>query len=476
MKRFPLLLAVLFLASASFAAMEKMCTVKVAGRTQLVQAAAKVGEFVNYPLGVMAGIAVMSEAVQEELGDCRLDAPILLVGYLDTARPDAKVDERDVEVAMVLPTTLNKAQFREKQFKVRERDGVIKFIEGEGEKPKYAVFSEDEQWVAVAESRELVSLAAGEIAAARMAMGDDIVQIETTQACMRQAELAAQKFCDENFDEDVDDALEYLKDMDGIKLALRVNDLGVDLHGAIRIRPDSAFVRMCVSPLAGDVLAFAPAGAQAACVSMVDGPAWDQAAALFAEMLDCAERNRLDLSWLKRETQGGNLLIELDSVALLDYYRDEAAHLEIDQDKLETEINAIADKMNQLQPGREYRPWGMAFSVKDRPAPVSPSAKLAKILPEIQGRSLNAASVFSLYGVIRAIAPDVLAAAPAEQKQTIRAVMMAFVDNQNGAVAGAAWREADDYQFILRVSADELRALSSVVSAVAGAASMQMFK
>lgn len=476
MKKFALLLAALCLASATFAVPEKMGSIKATGRAQLVQAATKVGEFVNYPLGVVVGIAVMSEAVEQELGECRIDAPILLLAYLDTAKADAEIDDDDLEAALVLPTTLNKAQFCAKQFKSRERDGIVKYIEAENGKPKYAIFSEDEQWVAVAESREIAQLAAGEFPAARSEMAGDLVQLELTRACMRRMEAAAQRFCDENFDEDMDDALEYIKDMDGIKLALLVNDLGVDLHGAIRVRPGSEFDRMSVSPLTGDVLAFAPAGAQSASVTMVDGPAFDRAGELVREMLASAERNRLDLSWLKRERQGDNLLLELDTVSLIGYLQDEAEQPTFDDKTFQAEIDAIAAKADQIQPGHEYRPWGMAFSVKNRPAPVSPSAKLARILPEVQGRSLNAAAVSSPYGIIRAVAPDVLAAAPDDVKPTIRAVMMAFADNQNGAVAGAAWRDADDYAFVLRVSADELNALSSVVSAVAGAISMQMFK
>jgi hypothetical protein len=476
MKKLSLLVAAMFVSALSLAEVEKVITVKVGGREQLIRTANKLGEFVGYPLGAIASMALMDESVSEELGDIRDDAPITGIIYLDSAK-QGEDDEENLQVALVVPTAVDKAQFIAKQFKHRERDGVIKFIESEGDEPKYVVFSEDEKWLAMAETRELALLAATDIPYASADMAGDVARMEIAPAGVRHIEASMERECDEKMDSELDEALDHIKAIERMEVAVRLNDLGLDLHGAMRLKPDTELDRMSRATIeGGDVFVFAPQGAVAAFATTVDEGAYRELESIVAETIAILERNQVDLSWLKRESADGKYLVEVDAAKLVAYLQNEEALAALDQEKIQAELEPLAARIEAVKGGDQYSSRALAISFKDRPASQSPAEKFARVLPEAQGKPLNFASVYSLYAIVRAVSPEVLKIAPEEQKPMIKAAMLSFADNENGAFAAAAWREEADYRFVLRVSADELRAVSSVVTACIGVFAKQQFE
>jgi len=103
----------------------------------------------------------------------------------------------------------------------------------------------------------------------------------------------------------------------------------------------------------------------------------------------------------------------------------------------------------------------------------SSSARFAATLPEAKGKKLCSATVLSLSALLQAIVPPMMATLPEKERAEI-APLLAFLPKETaGGIASMGWRENEEVRMMLRISADELKGISSAVTAVMAMESAQ---
>ena len=96
----------------------------------------------------------------------------------------------------------------------------------------------------------------------------------------------------------------------------------------------------------------------------------------------------------------------------------------------------------------------------------SAAARFAATLPEAKGKKLCSAGVLSLSALLQATLPPMMAIMP-EKERAEAAPMLAFLPKETaGGIATMGWRENEEIRMMLRISADELKGISSAVTAV----------
>ena len=96
----------------------------------------------------------------------------------------------------------------------------------------------------------------------------------------------------------------------------------------------------------------------------------------------------------------------------------------------------------------------------------SASARFAATLPEAKGKRLCSAGILSFSALLQAVVSPMMAALPEKERAEI-APMLAFLPKETaGGIASMGWRENEEIRMMLRISADELKGISTAVTAV----------
>lgn len=460
---------------AASAAWEQAGAIKVADPSAFTKAVAKLGEITgNQMLSAMTMEFFANPPGAEFFGPMRPGAAAMLPVFVDMAAFDKKGDEIDdpVGVALLYPVVRSKAKFLKAHPDAVETNGLFFVKVGPFfDEEAYVGFSPNGKWVAVSDKPWQVKDALAEIAEAEKPLGEDLVRVCVTEkgmAVLRKglADLAAEaKENNQPYDHNLETLLAGLANF---QMGLAVNDMGIDLHCAFKTIAGTEVAKLGTRPLSADPLAFASPNAIIASSSI--GFKEESLLKTWKTVEKILKRHGLEVSrFLKTKGSDDNLLaMTIDTPAYLKYLQGDAtnAFAKLDVEKLAADLMGINTSVGATPLQIAETPQKFSLTMIGYTPKFSPSARFAATLPEAKGKKLCSAGAFSFSVLLQAIVPPLMTTLPEEERAEL-APLMAFLPKETaGGVASMGWRENEELRGLLRISADELKGISSIVTAV----------
>lgn len=462
------------------AAVEKVATIQVADKNALIQAATAAGNLVGYPmLGMMATMGLAENPINAELGEFRPGESALGVVYVDIEKV-AKLDDVDDAFggfAFVYAPTKSKQDFLLSHEDAVETDGVIKF-----EKDAFLVYSEDGKWAAVGSSAEFAKNGLAEAAVVQKPLDGDFARLAVLKPGMKLYSMAIAEAMKEFEETGVSNVkamptlLATIEAIDSFDVSLGVNDAGLAVRGSFLPVAGSDLSKLCVKPLEGDALAFAPADAIIA-TSAAEGSGFDAAAGvgLYDGIVAAIKEGGVNTDWYKSASEGTTYKIVCDVAAAVKYFMSEegqTAAAAVDTNALQAKVQSLYNEdMCKINPAS--KPYSFSLSIPKTDSKASMSALFAKVLPEAAAKKPAAVSVYRYYSTIKALAPEFAALIPQDGNASlISAGISTLPTDDDAAIATAIYREGDSIAFSARASAQEIRGFTAVVNAIIAYAAM----
>ena len=459
-----------FVASAAW---ELAGTIKVADASAFTKAVAKLGEMTgNQMLGAMTMGFFANPPGAEFFGPMRPGAAAMLPVFVDMAALDKKEDGNDnpIEFAVLYPVVQSKAEFLKAHPDAVETNGLFLVKAGPFfEVETYVGFSPDGKWAATSDKPWQVKDALAEIAEAEKPLGGDLVRIcvaEKGMVALRKALTDLTADAKKN-KQPYDNSLEMLAaGVASCYLGLAVSDRGIDLHGAFKPVAGTEVAKLGLHPLLADPLAFAPTNAIIAS-SSIDFKK-ESALKTWKAVEKILNRHGLEISFFKTEGSDDLLAMTIDTPAYLKYLQGDATNAleKLDVEKLTEDLMGINAGAGGTSLKVAETPQKASLSMVGYTPKFSAAARFAATLPEAKGKKLCSAGVLSLSALLQATIPPMMAIMP-EKERAEMAPMLAFLPKETaGGIATMGWRENEEIRMMLRISADELKGISSAVTAV----------
>ena len=459
---------------AASAAWEQAGAIKVADPSAFTKAVAKLGEITgNQMLGAMTMGFFANPPGAEFFGPMRPGAAAMLPVFVDMAALGKKGDENDdpVAFAVLYPVVQSKAEFLKAHPDAVETNGFLFVKAGPFfEVETYVGFSPDGKWAAASDKPWQVKDALAEIAEAEKPLGGDLVRIcvaEKGMVALRKAlaDLTAEA---KKNKQPYDNRLETcVAGVANLYLGLAVSDMGIDLHGAFKPVAGTEVAKMGSHPLSADPLAFASKNAIIASSSI--GFKEESLLKTWKAVEKILNRHGLDFSrFFKTEGSDDLLAMAIDTPAYLKYLQGDAtnAFAKLDVEKLTEDLMGINAGTGGTPLKMAETPQKVSLTMIGYTPKFSSSARFAATLPEAKGKKLCSATVLSLSALLQAIVPPLMATLP-EKERAEMAPMLAFLPKETaGGIASMGWRENEEICMMLRISSDELKGISSAVTAV----------
>jgi hypothetical protein len=483
-KMFVALAAALSLPAFS-ATWERAGAIQVTDTTGLTVAVAKIGEMTgNQMLGAVVASYISQLPTSEFFGPTRQGGSIVFPFYVD-AEAFAKagagdeeafddLDDHGFEFAVIYPMVLPKEEFMNLHEGAIETNGFVRVrglpFDVSDDDFTFVAFAEGGKWAVASDKPEQVAIAMRDLSELVSPMDSDIVRVSLTakgaDAIRQVMDVAAKKIAEDSDTKLDASTIEYIKSIASARLALRVADAGIDVHGAFAAVPGSLLAKMGAAPLGGEPLARAGEGDIVAFESTFmkfDIPGqWK----MIEEIL---KKHKIDTSsFLKWEFGDfSRLTIDLPAAFAWGKAAETNGLAEVDSDALAEDVKNALDGMNlKYEPAdREYG-FGLAFAgYKPKYAP---RQRFASVLPEVKGRPLVCAGAYSVAGVIQAILPPVMETLDEETRANTAPMAALLPKECAGGIAYANWREGENGTgFLWRISADEVKGIGVSVGTIA---------
>ena len=478
-----------FALSAS-AAWQRVGSVQLADVNALTKGVSKVGEMTgNQMLGMMVTPALMGMPDVQLFGPGRDGAATLYVMFVDDAAKDDADFDSLCEFAILHPVTQTKAEFIAAHDGCVEKDGVIRVAMedddddddddddvADADEFKFVVFSPDGKWAAMSDKAAQAKAALQSVAQAERPMKNDLLRVFVDPSGMKELQKFFEKTANKAAKEakgecDLKQALDAVKQVSSLAAGLGVDDIGIALHGAVVPTKGSNLSQCGMTPLEANPLAFA---AKDALVAVAEAAGSGAQTVKWSEIVKVLSKHGIKVQdFIAVDEKPGQTSFVLDTAALIKFFKEESEKLakKIDPKALKADVSTLDKDKTIFSPKSEANK--ATLSVKGFTPAVSPAERLAKVLPEAAKKQPFSVSVVSYYAVVRAILPEVSSLVEKDEKAMFDTVMAAMPPCGDGGMACATWREKDKLFALVKVSADEVKGISSMFSAFAA---MQMQK
>lgn len=478
MKR--ILMAVVAAAVLPALAWEKVATVQVTDTVGLMQAVTKLGDMTgNQAIGVLAAAELSKMPCSSFFGAMRPGSSMVLPIFVDEEDESGE----EVEFSVVYPVSLSKEQFLAMHsdavavgddcWKVKGLPLEMKSKHGD---TSFVKFSADGRWAIASDSLEQVLMSVDEIESAKRPMDSDLVRIALlpnffkllrTEAAKELANERSSASPDKETIEGLEIVKAFADNVDAFWVALRVSDLGIELRGGARTlegtkfaqRFDAAETFGTGAMRGGDALVsyvtLAPADAAANFER-----AWDAVVTSYTE-----QKFPISL-FVKTDIadHGGKFTFDIVKMAKwCETHEDELEDFDVDK-AVQDVVRMVG---NQPVSDLPYRPYALSLAFAGYQPKYSAAARLTKVIPEADGRALVGAYSFSLTGLAQAILHVALEVADEDGKMTIATLAPLLPPECEGGVAAIAWRDGRNLRYIVRISADEVKAIGTSAAAIA---------
>ncbi len=494
MKKLLLVAAATFVVAAS-AAWEHVASVRVADWTTITKTTVKLGELTGNQMvsGLVAGFFADPPGAKF-FGPMRADSSALLPLFLDAAaieKDPTKVDS--AEFAVVYPMSISKADFLKLHPGTVETNGLL-LVKGSfvpedvmdvdlvkdddddansaaDSEPKYTyvAITPDGKWAVASDKPDQVKMALEVVPAAAKPLCGNVVQVCITQkgvvmlrklVAIRAEEAKKNK---EMFDGRV---VDILAGIECCKFGIGIGDNGLDLNLSSKGIPGTELAKVGLKPLPADPFAFAGpdaigADSDAALVKA-------DAVAVWKALSAALKLNGIDISsFISAAMVNGVAVQKFDTAALVKYIPDFTTNqmAKVDTEKLTYDLKEAVSSLEVPFKAAETAQNTTLCMVGYKPK-FTASARFAATFPESKGKKLFNANVGSLAAIVQSIQPHVMSAIPETERAQAQPILAFLPQESAGGIAAMGWREGDALHYTVRISADELKGISTAVSGI----------
>jgi len=476
--------AVAALAVTASAALEKVCVLQIADASTLAKAVAKLGEISgNQMLGAMTAGFFMEPPGSKFFGPMRPESSALLPIYLDPAavgkeiNGNMDIDDDDIGFAVLYPMVISRADFLKRHPGAVETNGIVRVKGGidddddeDDEDCKeftYVAFSADGKWACASTEYAFASRALADASFADKPFGGDLVRISVEpggMAALRKLIAAYTEEAKKN-NQPIDKRIvDVFAGFDSMSIGLAIGNAGIDFKFCAKTVEGTELAKVGVKTLPADPLAFAGADALFA---NSDLGLWNgDAAASWNAVVSILKRHGIDIAtFIASNFAPDAASLKFDVKALVKYATGPATNqfAKIDAEKLFKDFKEC--KAFDVPLKAADKPQNVALSIVGFKPKFTASQRFAATFPEAKGRPLFAASVMSLSALIQAIVPAVIAEIPEKDRAEAQPFLAFLPQESNAGVATMQWREKDRIRCVFRISADEIKGISTAVSA-----------
>lgn len=440
------------------AKLEKTVDFTLADQQGLVNAATKIGGFINEPmLGMMpAGLFAANPLATQGFGPARGDGKFYAAVYMDGSGISGDIEQlivnNKVKFAVLYPVSSSKADFLAANPQSKEADGVISWNE------MSVVFSADGRYAAIANDGAAARMALSDVARIPALKKDEAARVRVFNAGMQLITkiLESEKEIAKMYPQ----YIEIYKSITKIELSLCAGDYGMDIRGSFDCVPDSLLSKLGNKPLSsGAPLAFAGKDALIACAYAADAAGSDSDAQ-WKKLMAFAAKWGVKTDWVSYEKKGVNSKIVIDPVQLANYIKSEGEAKCKELDKNAEKV--CGDAMTLFKPTVEVKSpeQACALYVKGAKVPVDAQTRFDKVLPGFSRKPCASVGVFSLYGIIKSVGEVVCPLIDDKEANEFKAFLDQLPSAENSAIA-YAWTKMGltTHDYVVRVNPAEIRNL-----------------
>ncbi len=255
------------------------------------------------------------------------------------------------------------------------------------------------------------------------------------------------------------------KGLKSATVSVRFNAKGLTLQGVARALPTAWWAESGKIALPTEsIFAKAPKDSVWGCDSAADSGMSLQDAQ-YLGMLKLVEQalGKKIPGWTVKTQDKNNLHATIDAAALVNYLEGDAfeADMEkVDAEKLVADLQKLTEE-GQAKASAKGPAASNSFAVKGFTPKYTLAQRFAKTLPEAKKKPVYSASVISLYTLAKSLVPTILEKVPEPARPQLQEMLAMLPEESAGAIAAMFYRDGDKFRFILRVSADEIKALQA---------------
>lgn len=277
---------------------------------------------------------------------------------------------------------------------------------------------------------------------------DSVVQITISADGVR-------KYCArENVSKDWDETTcEFIKDFDGAKMCLKIDDRGISAHGSFRVVEGSGIVSRFPTGTALPKNALEFAGRDSI-IAMAVSENGGSDFSTIKKIVPVFERHGIKLDFLTFAGEGNDITVTMDLVnAIRSIQAQKAAFEQIDSVALRSDIEALSDNVSTTPSGR------FSLALKGYNCPFTMQERLVATLPDVVDKPIVNEGVYSYYSILKAVIPVVVAElSQGHNTEQIKSMFASLPAERVGAVGYALWENSPyEAKFVFRISADEIK-------------------
>ncbi|MBR2920065.1 MAG: hypothetical protein IKC27_01770 [Kiritimatiellae bacterium] len=442
---------------AAEAKLEKVVDVTLADQQGLVNAATKIGGFINEPmLGMMpAGLFAANPLATQGFGPARGDANFYAAVYADETVASLSLNEISegdkFNFAVLYPATSSKAGFLAANTHAKEENGVITWNE------MSVIFSADGKYAAVASDADAAREALAGAAKIPALKKDEAIRVRLFNAGMQLMVKALESDADMKA---CPELIDICKSVTRMEFSLCAGDYGIDLRGSVGCTQGSLLSKLGNKPLSsGTPLQFAGKDALIACAYAADAAGSDSDAQ-WKKLMAFAAKWGVKTDWVSYEKKGVGSKIVIDPVALANYIKSEGEakceELEKNAEKVCEDVMALFKPAIEIQSPEQ----ACALYLKGAKVPVDAQTRFDKVLPDFSRKPCASVGVFSLYGTIKSVGEVVCPLIDDKDAKEAKA-FLAQLPAADGCAIAYAWTKKGPtvHEYTARVNPAEIRNL-----------------
>jgi len=464
-------------ALTSFGAWEKVGSIRIADIETLVKGVTKLGEFTgNQTLGIMASQAISKAKPFDFFGPGRPGVAMSFEFFMDSEElsedPLEALDS--LECAILYPVAQTKAEFLAAHPNAVDTNGYVRVCvcekddedEEDEDDETYVVFSPDGKWVGYSDDLDQAKLALKGIKAAEKKLDGDLAKVVISPKGLTAITCALEHIDEEGAlkkkdRKQMEMALELLKQMAAGSVGLRINECGLDIHGAVKAVQGSALSKIGKKTL--DPNAWKTSGADALFASENAADAGVKTGS-WTEVSSILKKYGIDTPFLSVVEPSPNYAVfTVDVPGAIEYFKCSSNVVKKLKDKKLGEELAALGQTKELIPLKGPAA-GCAVEIKGFKPVADAATRFEATLPEAKDKPVYTRAFFSYYSLFKALTPVILANIDKEVRTMLEPLLAALPPEGEKGLAYAAWREKEAHQFILRIGADEFKGVSACIA------------
>ena len=453
MKKFVLVAGALAFAFAN-AASQRLVSLQVAETGALVAGVSKIGEMTGNPMiAAMIAPQIAQNPLAEFFGPARAGEAIgiSVCGNSDTFKSLLENNAFPDGVYVAYPVKRTKAEFLAAHPGAAETNGVIS-VEG------YAVvFSDDGRWAVATTDASRAAAGLSEIAVAKQPLNGDIVRIELSKEVVPQLiEMIGE-----------DQVRTLVEGYENLKFALAIGEKSLEVKVAADAKKGSLLDKMGKISLAGDYFAFAMDDALIAQNEAQGGGSGNNAQVHV--LIDLIRSLGIKTDFIAEDKkQPGVSRYTFDLKKAYAYFSSEDGKKACEKVDPMAFFEGLSQINTNIVISAASPAAAASFAIKGCKPKKSLARLFADMVPEAASKKPYAVSCGSFYAILRGIAAQLVPQLPADLRMQIEPVMMTLPAEEDCAIACYAYRDGSTHRVLARISAGELKGLSSVINSVAG--------